>query len=93
MNSLVLDSETAKLPLEHLLQQLGNSGVEIKDSAGKVLAVILGPMDKEGLTYAEANLDIDRHIDQVRRALGRRDGITTSQLLDNAAAAGDKAAQ
>lgn len=93
MNSLVLDSETAKLSLEQLLQQLGNGSVEVKDSAGKVLAVLIGPVDKEALTYAEAHLDIDRNIAQVRRALGRRDGITTEQLLARAAAAGDEAAR
>ncbi len=93
MNSLVLDSETAKLPLEYLLRQLGNGGVEVKDSAGKIIAVILGPMDKEALTYAEANLDIDQHLDQVRQTLGRREGISTSQLLEKAALAAEEAAQ
>jgi hypothetical protein len=87
MNSLILNTETAKLSLEDLLGQLGNGGVEVKDFEGRVIAVIVGPIDKEALTYAEANIDIDRNIEQVRRALGRRGGITTSQLLAKAKAA------
>ena len=93
MNSLILDTETARLSLEDLLGQLGNGGVEVKDSEGRVLAVLVGPIDKEALTYAEANIDINRNIDQVRRALGRRDGISTEQLLAKAKAAGDEAAR
>lgn len=93
MNSLILDAVTARLPLEDLLRQLGDGGVEVKDSAGKVLAVLVGPIDKEALIYAEANIDIDRNIDQVRRALKRRGGITTSQLLANAAAASGESPQ
>ena len=90
MNTLVLDSETAKLSLEHLLKQLGKGGVEVRDAQGKIVAVVLGPTDHEAWTYAEANLDLNQHLDQVRQALARRGGITTAQLLSNAALAAEK---
>jgi hypothetical protein len=87
MTSIVLNSETAKLQLSQLLQQLGTGGVEVRDSHGKIVAMILGPADKEALTYAEAMADLAQNRDKVRGAVGRRDGITTSELLARAAAA------
>ena len=93
MNTLVLDSTTAKLSLEHLLTQLGSGGVEVRDALGNIVAVVLGPTDQEALTYAEASIYLDQHGDQVQQALARRGGITTSQLLAKAAAAADQAAQ
>jgi len=91
MNTLVLDPETAKISLEHLLKQLGNGGVQVRDAQGNIVAVVLGPTDREALTYLEANLDLDQNMDQVRKALQRRGGVTTAQLLANAAAAAEKA--
>jgi hypothetical protein len=93
MNTLVLNSETAKLSLEHLLQQLGNGGVEVRDAQGNMVAIVLGPIDKEALTYAEANLYLDQHKDQMLQALRRRGGVTTSQLLEKAALAAEEAAR
>jgi hypothetical protein len=87
MTSIVLDSETAKLSLSQLLQQLGSGSVEVRDPQGKIVAMILGPADKEVLTYAEAIADLAQNRDQVRAATSRRDGITTSELLARAAAA------
>jgi hypothetical protein len=87
MTSIILDSETGKLPLSQLIQQLGTGGVEVRDSHGKIVAMILAPTDKEALTYAEAMVDLAQNRDQMRAALGRRDGITTSELLAKAAAA------
>ena len=81
MTSIILDSTTAQLPLQQLLQQLSSGGIEVRDSQGRVVAVMLGPMDKEALTYAEAMLDIAQNREQVRQALGRRDGISTRELL------------
>src|SRR3989304_8925166 len=40
MNTLVLDSTTAKLSLEHLLTQLGSGGVEVRDALGNIVAVV-----------------------------------------------------
>jgi hypothetical protein len=93
MNTLVLDSTTAKLSLEHLLKQLGSGGVEVRDTLGNVVAVLLGPTDQEALTYAEASIYLNQHEDQVRQALARRGGITTPALLAKAAVAADQAAQ
>ena len=93
MNTLVLDSTTAKLSLEHLLKQLGSGGVEVRDTLGNVVAVLLGPTDQEALTYAEASIYLNQHEDQVRQALARRGGITTPALLAKSAVAADQAAQ
>jgi hypothetical protein len=86
MTSIILDSETGKLPLSQLIQQLGTGGVEVRDAQGKVVAMILAPADKKALTYAEAMVDLSQNRNQVRAAVGRRDGITTSELLAKAAA-------
>ena len=93
MNTLVLDSTTANLSLDHLLKQLGSGGVEVRDVGGNVVAIVLGPTDQEALKYAEAHIYLNQHRVQVRQALGRRGGITTSELLAKADAAADQAAQ
>jgi hypothetical protein len=93
MTSIILDSETAQLPLQQLLQQLSSGGIEVRDSEGTIVAIILDPLDKEALTYAEAKLDLAQNRDQVRQALTRRGGITTSQLLAKAVAAAEQAGQ
>jgi hypothetical protein len=93
MNTLVLDSTTAKWSLEHLLTQIGSGGVEVRDASGNIVAVVLGPTDQEAVTYAEASICLNQHRDQVRQALTRRGGITTSELLAKAAAAADQVAQ
>lgn len=93
MTSLVLNAETANLPLGQILQQLGSGGVEIKDPSGNLIALLLGPVSKQTLTYIEANLDINSHLHEVRAALGRRDGITTSELLAKAILAAEQASQ
>ena len=93
MNNLVLSTETANLSIEHLLTQVNNGGVAVRDAAGKVLAFVLSPTDREAWTYAEAHLDLNQNIEQVRKALGRRGGITTAELLAKAAAAEKRASQ
>ena len=93
MNTLVLDSTTAKLSLEHLLTQLGSGGVEVQDALGNIVAVVLGPTDQEAVTYAEASIYLNQHRDQVRQALARRGGITTSELMAKAAAAAHQSTQ
>lgn len=91
MNTIILNAETANLSIEHLLKRASEGGVEVQDGNGKVLAFVLSPDDREALTYAEANFDINQNLDQVRSALGRRGGITTAELLEKAAQATDKA--
>ncbi|MEX0613297.1 MAG: hypothetical protein WD738_02500 [Pirellulales bacterium] len=93
MNTLILNSETANLPIEHLLKQVNTGGVEVRDAQGNVLAFVLSPADHEAWTYAEANLDLNYHQDEVRQALERRGGVTTLQLSANAVMGAEKAAQ
>ena len=93
MNTLILNTETANLTIGHLLKQVNAGGVEVRDAQGNIMAFVLSPTDREAWTYVEANLDLNHNLDQVRRALGRRGGITTSQLLAKAALAAEKTAQ
>jgi hypothetical protein len=93
MNTLVLNSQTANLSIEHLLKQASAGGVEVRDAQGNIMAFVLSPTDREAWTYAEANIDLDQNLDQVRRALARRGGVTTAELLANARKAAEKAAR
>lgn len=93
MNTIVLNAETATLSIGALLKKVGEGGVEVRDVEGNVVAFVLSPTDREAWTYAEANMDLNENIEQVRAALGRRGGVTTAQLLANAALAAEKAAQ
>jgi len=93
MNTFILNAETANLSIEHLLKRANEGGVEVRDAQGNVLAFVLSPNDHEAWTYAEANFDITQNFGEVQQAIGRRGGITTSQLLEKAALAAEKAAQ
>lgn len=93
MNTLVLNAETAKLSVEHLLKRANEGGIEVQDGNGNLLAFVLSPNDREALTYAEANFDLNQNIDQVRKALGRRGGITTAELISKAVQAVEKASR
>ncbi len=93
MNTLVLNAETSTLSIGALLKKVSEGGVEVRDAEGNLVAFVLSPTDREAWTYAEANLDLNQNIEQVRAALGRRGGVTTAQLLANAALAAEKAAQ
>jgi hypothetical protein len=55
-----------------------------------VVSLPVTPADLEAWTYAEAQLDLDQHKNVVRQAIGRRGGVTTSQLLENATSAAAK---
>ena len=91
MNTIVLDSETANLSIEHLLRQADKGGIELKDANGKVVAFILSPADQEALTYIEASLELNRNSQELHEALNRQGGVTTAQLLEKANAAATKA--
>lgn len=93
MNTLILNAETANMSIGHLLKQMSSGGLEVRDAQGNLVAFVLSATDQEALTYAEANIYLNQHSDQVRQALGRRGGVTTAQLLTNAAAAAEQAAQ
>jgi hypothetical protein len=88
MNTFLLNSETANSPVQELLQQALQGGVEVRDAEGQVVAYVLSATEREAWIYAEANAEIDQHRDEIERALGRRGGITTRQLLEKAAAGG-----
>jgi hypothetical protein len=90
MNTFVLSSQTANLPVHDLLMRAASESVEVLDADGNVLAYVLSPVDREALIYAEAKLELDRHRDEVRQALSRRGGITTKQLLERAQAAAEQ---
>lgn len=87
MTTFVLNAETSGLSIEHLLKQVGEEGVQVRDAEGNIVALVFSPRDHEALTYAEAHLDLDEHLDRVRQTLGRRNGVTTAQLLEKAALA------
>jgi hypothetical protein len=93
VNSLILSTETANLSIEHLLTQANDGGVAVRDVAGNVLAFVLSPTDREAWTYAEAHLDLTQNIEQVRKTIGRRGGITTAELLAKAVSAEKQASQ
>lgn len=92
MHTLVFNSETANLSIEHLLKQVESGGVEVQDSQGRVVAFVLSPTDRQAWTYAEASLDLSQHTDEVAKAISRTGGVTTTQLLQNAASAVEKEA-
>jgi hypothetical protein len=87
MHTLILNSETANLSIEYLLKQVDSGGVEVRDAQGRVVALVLSPMDHQAWAYAEANLDLDQRRDELKQAMARSGGVTTAQLLQNAAAA------
>lgn len=93
MTILVRNAEAANLPIAVLLNQVGSGSVELRDDAGNIVAFVITPADHQAWTYAEASLDLDEHRQEVRRALERRGGVTTEQLLKNAVSAAQDASQ
>ena len=84
MNTIILSTETANLPIGQLLQQVDTGGIEVRDIEGNVVAFVLSPTDHQAWVYSEARRDLDEHQQEVREALGRRGGVTTKQMLENA---------
>ena len=91
MNTVHLTAETSQMPLERVLQQAAGGGLEIRDAAGIVVALVLSPKEREERLYAEAFKDLDEHREEVERAIARRGGITTAELLKRAADAAARA--
>jgi hypothetical protein len=87
VNSIVLTPETAQLSIAHLLSQVGDGGVELRNDKGELVAVVLSPTDREAWAYAEAQRDFDQHREEIEQAMSRRGGVTTAELLRKAAAA------
>lgn len=85
MNTIILSTETANLPIGQLLEQVNRGGVEVRDAAGNVLAFVLSPVDHQSWIYFEAHREIEEHQHEVRQAIERRGGVTTAQMLAKAA--------
>jgi hypothetical protein len=86
MSTIILDPDTANLPIGQLLQQVESGGIEVRDESGDVVAFVLSPADHQAWIYAEAERDLIDNRPKVQQALGRRGGVTTAQLLENAKA-------
>jgi hypothetical protein len=93
MTIFELNAETSGLSIEHLLKQVGEDGVQVRNAKGHIVALVFPPRDHEALTYAEAHLDLNEHLDQVRQALGRQGGVTTAELLGKAVLAAKTASR
>ena len=91
MNTIVLNAETSRLSIEHLLRQAEGGGVQVQDANGKIVALVMSPADQEALTYIEAIFELHRNKDKIRAASTRRGGITTAELLQKAEAAAKQA--
>jgi hypothetical protein len=87
MNTFVIDSNTASMPIKDLLTRAGAGSIALFDVDGNVLAYLISPADREELIYAEARFDLEQHQEAVRSAISRRGGISTKQLLEKANAA------
>jgi len=85
MNTLVFNSETSNLSIDHLLRQAQSGGLKLQDTDGNIVAFLFSPTDQEALTYIEASLDFNRNLQELREALGRRGGVTTAELLRKSA--------
>jgi hypothetical protein len=66
------------------VEQVGNGGIQVRDTDGTVVAFVLSQAGHQAWVYAEAHRDLDEHQQEVREALGRRGGVTTKQMLENA---------
>lgn len=84
MNTIILSTETANLPIGQLLEQVDRGGVEVRDTASNVLAFVLSPVDHQSWVYSEAHRELEEHQHEVRQALERRGGVTTAQMLEKA---------
>lgn len=91
MTTIVLNAETAGLSLEHLLQQAGQGEIQIQDTSGKVVAVVLPPVERDELTRAIEIFERSWNDTKHRGASERRGGITTAELLRRAEAAAKQA--
>ena len=89
MNMFILSPETAGMSVQVFLNQVGRGNLEVRDQCGNVVAYVLGPEDRDSLTYAEAERDLAEHHDDLQAALLRRGGITTKKLLEKAHAGVD----
>jgi hypothetical protein len=93
MTTLVLNADTSQMPIGQLLEQANREAIEVQDSDGKVVAVVLSATEHEAVVYAEALRDVAEHRDELKASLSHRGGITTAELLRKAAGAAQAAEQ
>lgn len=81
MQTFVLNPGSGQLSIDGLVNQLGTSGVEVRNDAGEVVAYVLPPAMKDALTYLEARRELEEHAEEVRAAAARRGGRTMQEIL------------
>ncbi|MCC7473888.1 MAG: hypothetical protein IT425_00710 [Pirellulales bacterium] len=87
MKTVILDSRSANLSLAQFLEEIGDGGAQLLDSVGNVIVFVVPPSNDEAFVYAETERYLSKHKEDIQRALNRRGGITTAQLLERAHAA------
>ncbi len=83
-----ISSAALSLPAEDRLRLIA----VVQASLNNVSPPQLTP-EREAMIYKEAHRDIAEHPEEFQRALARRGGITTKELLRKAAEAAQRAAQ
>jgi hypothetical protein len=83
-----ISSAALSLPAEDRMRLIA----VVQASLDKVSPPQLTP-EREAMIYEEAHRDIAEHREEFQRALARRGGITTKELLQKAAEAAQRAAQ
>ena len=82
MSTLILNDETAHMPLGQLLHSTNDSNIEIRDEAGGVVAQIFLHTLKKSEVCQEHSKLAEAEIDELRRrANDRRGDVTTAELL------------
>ena len=81
MQTFVLHPGSGQLSIGGLVDQLGTTGVEVRNDAGEVIAYVLPPAMKDALTYLEARRELEAHAEEVRAATARRGGRTMPEML------------
>jgi hypothetical protein len=90
MNTFVLSSENIGFPIKSLIDNLGSDEIRICDESGKVLAYLTPVSAREEQLYAEAQAWARANRDMLRERAARREGLTTSELLQRAESAKEK---
>ena len=93
MTTIVLNAETSGLSLGQLLQQASQGEIRIQDSSGKVVAVVMPPVERDELTRLIEIFDRSWNDKKNSGAAERRGGITTAELLRRAEAAAKQATE
>jgi hypothetical protein len=84
MTTLVLDEKFERTAIGDVLSSVTDSVVEIRDEAGRLVAVLTFPAaDDEGVDYAPHVAWAEQNVAELdRRARDPRPGLTTKKLLE-----------